>query len=451
MEISRKLVALGSALAFTVAGCAIDAKGSLETLPSATTSANPVEDDPLYGGPEAARRLLGSNAALNIIDVSVANASTAMQLNLYEDNEFNSLADTEANAFVKDLHRPKGKFRSEIAKSFAQATLDRYKPSGLSYVKTQPITLDGGCVDYWHQEELGPLTQLIKDSAKQNKLNFAVIEAFGCKPPKDESGVAGFASPDTIPVIMKGQSAGMDYAVIHEGGHYLGLPHAGIAECSDATTIQGCTPSKTADDWSVMSYQRITQQFTVPELYELGLLRPDEVVDVRNTTTPHQEVKLTDMSHKNGVKLIVGQTAVKKKLYLSWGKDDQAGYKEKCVRTNGDFVTPKGVSIDDVLYWSTTNDTKTGKLVDYACYMADKTNQDHSLQMRVSSAPADGNLDPNGSLLLVVPKVQPMKRTNEYPNRNRSFMYPPQKVYATGETPIRYISANHQSATVKIG
>ena len=440
------MVAVGTAFAFTLSGCTVASDGSWE-FPGATHApADPAEQDPLYGGAEAARRLLGSNAAIHIIDVQVTNAKTAKKLGID--------GDKDAKKFVKDLHNPAGKFRTTLAKTFTDATLGRYRPAAVTYEKAKPLALEGGCVNKWNDAELQPLLNTIDAAAKPDQVNVAVVEAFSCKPPEGENWVGGFASPDMVPIVLQSETSYAKESSVHEVGHHFGLSHAGTAECEDMIQIRKCTVSEVDDSRSIMSYTS-ANKFTAAELDELGLLRDDEVVDLRGATAP-QEVTLTDMSHDDGVKLIIAKTAIGNDLYLSWAQDTSAGSDENCVKTKAEYGVPKGVNeFKDYLYWRLYT-TKSGKEINYACYQTNQTDQDHSLQMRVASGEADGQqVIPSafGSLSLVTSKGQKVKGTDWYINQGRPFINPPESVYAGGNDalPIAYVSADHDKAVVRIG
>jgi len=449
MEFPKKLVAACTAVAFALGGVSIEGVSLPDLFPTPH-----VATDPFYGGPEAAKKLLGSNAAVNIIDVPISNATTAKQQAMYDNNDTNKLIDKDAKTLVKDLHSPKGVLRSAVRKAFSTATYGRYKPSAVNYEKTAPLTLENGCIDYWHDDKLQPLYDFIKSNAKPDQLNVAVVEAFVCNPPRGQMGVRAFGSANIIPIVALGELGSTAGTIVHEaGGHYLGLPHAGTAECTDVINIQGCDVNETADKWSLMAY-RSANTFTVPELYKLGLLRPDEVLDLHGATTS-QEVTLTDISHKGGIKLVIGKTAAGKELYISWDKDDSAGYTEECVVVKSLYDRLKGVREEDLLDGAVWKDADTGKDRYFSCYKTQKTSQTHSLQERVDARAV--NAGTNGaydwsSFVLVSPKGEKIKGTDYYMNEDRAFREPSEVVYAgAGGTRITYVSANKKQAVITVG
>jgi len=435
------MVAMGTALAFTLAGCTTSPEEWLHPQPAVSA-----EQNSLYS-PETIRHLFGSNAPLHIIDVPITNAKPAKGLS--------SSDDKEGEKFIKDLHSSKGTFRTSVGKAFAKATLGRYQPATVNYTQTTPYDLAGGCMDIWTPNALDKLNKFIRDSAKPDQLNIAVVEAYTCKPPEGMQGARGFAFPGTVPIVAKGDLKDAAGTAVHEGGHYVN-PHAGIAECSDVTHIQGCTVNETADYWSPMGYNG-GDEFTPRELLNMNLLRQDEVVDLRNVSGSSQEVTLTDMSHKKGVKLVIGKTAAGNALYFSWTKDIQAGWRDKCEQVKHEYDTPKGAKEEDTLWGFNDTDPKTKKTKYYWCYDIDKTKQNHTLQMRVEAPGVNEGTDAaykGESLVWVVPPGEKVKGTqDQYINQDKSFMNPYQVVYAGGKDalPIAYVSANNNKAVVRIG
>ncbi len=396
-----KIGAFGGAVAIALGGAAC--KGPEIQVPSASISVSTTPET--LAPPDATveqyepASLMANQAGLNLIYMPISNPSPKLEASTQTPVK-------ETRSFRKALLAKDKTLLQTFVETFDTATRGRYIPKSVDVVKAEPFHLSDGCVKLGDEEQRVAIQTEASKYVVKDAINVVELDALPCG--DDIISFAAYADVDTIPVVnrrvfrfdKKYPTSENAEVVAHEVGHYFGVDHAGDADCEDTASITSCKADVAGDQNSLMSYeypsatmQTTVDSFTVPELYELGLLEGSEYVvnPARTNLTLHT-------LGSSGLKMaIFTDPNSGEPRYVSYENDPTAAFDIQCAPEG-----KKNIPDADILYTTKLGNAKTWS----ECYSSNKTALTASVQVRFQLREEDqvttkGFGSTNDSLLMV--------------------------------------------------
>ncbi len=387
-----------------------------ETSASDTYTTEVTSDTPITPGART-RQLLLANAPVHFI-VIPGDGYEATSLN------------EGARRDIEKLKSLDPFFMEAVQLQMAAITQVRYIPGGMAEtLLTEPLQLENGCVDNTNSEQIMRIHAAAEPYKSPKLLNVILVEDDMCDPL-----VAGFASPDETPILGMIAAPELAHITMHEFGHSAAIGHAGNIKCYDPVRINACgDPSPTTDKDSVMGYrtgqrQVAEEDFTMPELYTLGMLHPEEVAIISGPGD--YALNRNEDSARDSLKLLVIPTEAQP-VVLSWEQDGQASYDVECLE--GNTYTEN----DNALYTGTK--IVDGLEKDYVCRKRNERYQDHTLQIR--QAYIDGQLQ-GFRVIARLPRTFNDFDSNAYTSGE---VIPNTVVYENSKLRVSYLGMNNQN------
>ncbi|PID99392.1 hypothetical protein CSA80_01360 [Candidatus Saccharibacteria bacterium] len=317
---------------------------SSETTPSRTAAS----ETPAGYNTFDTRELLEANAGIHMIYIPVENAAPA-------DSDGDPVMKAISETYRKNILEGDEAFTQEIQDGISEATYGRYNPAVEVTIAKQSIRLDDGCVDRESNRDVLKIYDVVTSTQSEHSIPsipVAVVDAPSCTG-KEAVAFAGFNHA----LVITNTAFGIHFrrALIHELGHSGGLDHAGVAACTNAVKVSDCEINPTLDQNSMMGYRdrlagmydtpkhNLLKFFTPPELYELGLLREDEVITLNTAqmveyAEQNKQITLSAIDTA-GHKLLALETEnpnneLGDRVFISWGPDPYAALYDKYCETD---------------------------------------------------------------------------------------------------------------------
>jgi len=209
---------------------------------------------------------------------------------------------------------------------------------------------------------------------EQGALNIITVKLYGC----DDRSMGGYAAEGLGPILsLRGIGGNLGQIIMHELGHSAGLLHANIAVCPEPLGLveEACEVFATDDPSSLMGYtnDKGSDDFSLPEMFELGLLEDAEVLD--NPASGDYKLSGFDAPRGEPKVLKIGQNA-----YISWEDDIQASHDIECKKGNYTEHSAEGNFPDNLAY--TTTITIDGHNLLFSCYKVNQRLATNTLQVR---------------------------------------------------------------------